>query len=78
MTSTDGGGYHKSGSAERCSPPPINTRHRYLHVEIIAALPRATRNLVPKLPSQLLLLLGLDGKWSGPGASVRFNFLQLD
>lgn len=39
MTSTDGGGYHKSGSAERCSPPPINTRHRYLHVEIFQLCP---------------------------------------
>lgn len=39
MTSTDGGGYHKSGSAERCSPPPINTHRRYLHVEILQLCP---------------------------------------
>lgn len=70
MTSTDGGGYHKSGSAERCSPPPINTHHRYLHVEILQLCPM---KLETWCRSSLVSSYSCSG-WMGSGQAQELAF----
>lgn len=78
MTSTDGGEYHNLGCAERWSPPPINICNKYLHVDILCLWPMKLETECWSSLVSSYSCRGLDGKWSGPGASVRFNFFHIE